>query len=141
MRSDRTTWRRARTLCAGSVLLTLGACSYHSKSLDAPPPQAPGAFYEVIKSVTVRRSGVRVLYIPVSLPSARSIVAEQVALAGGDGAVNVEVTFSEALYFFPVSIPSVEVRCDIIRYTDAAVRPKTQPVEEKKKEREGLLDR
>jgi len=124
-------------VCIGA--LALAACSYHSKSFDAPPPQAAGEYYEIIKSVTVRRSGVRVLYIPVSLPSAKSIVAEQVALAGGDGAVNVEVTFDEALFFFPVSIPSIEVRCDIIRYTDSEVRPKAQPVPEEKKERKGLL--
>lgn len=118
--------------------MILLSCSYYSKSLEVPPPLGE---YEVIQTVRVNRPGFRFFYIPVTMPSAREIVAEQVALAGGDAAINVEVTFSEALALFPLSFPIVEVRCDIIRYGTRPDRPAPlEPEKPKDKKRRGLLD-
>jgi len=70
------------------------------------------------------------------LPLLRDPLQRQV-----DGAVNVEVTFSEALPFFILSIPSVQVRCDVIRYTGGAAPATKAPIPPpKERKRRGLLE-
>jgi len=125
------------------LLIFLSGCSYYSKDFDSGFVDSNLGPYKIIKSVQISKTGFRLFFIPIIVPSVREIIAQEVTAAGGDAAINVETTFSEFLLITPFTFPRLDLKFDIIKYSKTAERPTQIPVPAKKekKERKGIFDK
>ena len=96
-----------------SLLSLLSGCAYYSK-MAVPGEPAQQGKYEILKHIKKSVTGTRFLTIPVNIPSSAQIIKDEVAAVGGDGVINLEVTFSE-FNFFLLSFPIVEVEADVVK--------------------------
>lgn len=96
-----------------SLLSLLSGCAYYSK-MAVPGEPAQEGKYEILKHIKTSVTGTRFLMLPLNIPSSTQIIKNEVSRLGGDGIINLEVTFSE-FNLFVLSFPIVEVEGDVVK--------------------------
>lgn len=91
----------------------LNGCAYYSK-MAVPGEPGQQKKYKILKHIKKTVTGTRFLTIPINIPSSAQIIKNEVSNIGGDGIINVEITFSE-FNFWLFSFPIVEVEGDIVK--------------------------
>lgn len=101
------------------LLSLLSGCAYYSK-MAAPVEPGQQNKYEILDHIKTSVTGTRFLTIPINIPSSTQIIKDEVNRLGGDGIINLEITFSE-FNFFLFSFPIVEVEGDVVKIADQLI--------------------